>query len=915
MKPLAAALGLALVAPLMIGTALAAGQGNVPVNGTVFQGSAAGTATGTASLGSTGVGSLTVTLNSTANIINWSNPNNTATINPSSTLAGFNIGVGSTVTFSTSASAPKAVVLNTDNSGNLSTLDGSLSGGSDVNVFVANANGIVVGNKAVLSAPVLGLIAANVNDTSFIASTTAQQIALSFASAGSISIANGAQLNANGDPVLIAGAGTVNIQSTNAASISSKLIVDGGVSGLYNSTNTAASSTEQAVLPSFKTTTSVGNVALTTAPTNVSLNLGTAGGVFTLSSVYADGNITNAGNVDLSASPEFTGTLINNGIINNVKDQELIIGGTPSAGEIDDVTNIYVNTTSPALFGSVVNNGTIAAAIGFNLGLSGTFTNTTNAKLNVTGSALLLNTGFSNAGIVSVSSLSNTAVGDFTNIGGDFNNSGTINVNGSMDVSGETTNLLNGQPQYQEIGFANTGTMSIANNVNGKNTIAAYGGTVSNSGSMVFGNTGSTANSQSLTVTDGNFSNTGTLSLIGTSTFSVVSAVSGTLAGSFSANTLSTMTFMAGNNEGDMAQINTNTISSSNTVNLSGFNVDLGSSVSGKNTTVTVGGNPSVNLGVLTVASGATLAGSTILTVNAYSAGFANVSAAGTLAGSIVDLGTATTKKQTTSSGTLYSTTQNSLNNINVGGGIKADTVQITATGVVNKAMGGGNAAQNYLDNAAVITPYTAGSAVNLNVDAVGNHVQTWNIKADGNLNASSATNNFRTAGLNNGSSNGTGMVGETYFTPAANAYSQLRLQSTGNLSLVGGTGLDISGTGSFTWPGQIVAIAKGNLVTTASVDNAFTNTGAYNGIFLQGNALKIIAPIYTNGGAWINFSQTGYGSNGITSNPAFMTGYYQLSEPMNNSTGVVSYASKPIDSSSLKLGRQFLKGFTPSSN
>lgn len=904
MKPLAAALGLALVAPLMIGTALADAPGNVPVNGTVKQGSVAVssvTATNVGSFGS-GTGTLLVTLGSTANIIDWGNPNNNATINPNSTLAGFNISAGtggtpSSVEFKASG-ANQAVVMNIDNSGNLSTLDGTLTG-DNTSVFVANANGIVVGSTAVLSAPVLGLIAANVQDTSFIAGTSSQQIALSFATAGSISVANGAQLNSSytptggttpanaNDPVLIAGAGTVNIQSTNASAISSTLIVDGGVSGLYSSTVST---------PTFTPTTSVGNVALTTAPTNVSLNLGTAGGVFTLSSVYADGNITNAGNVDLQASPEFTGTLTNNGIINNVKGQTLVIGGTPTNGGVDDVTSIYVNSTAPALFGSIVNNGTIAAASGFNLGLNGTFTNTTNAKLNVTGSALLLDSGFSNAGMVSVSSLSKTMVGDFTNLGGNFNNSGTIYVNGELDVSGAVTDLTTSKIDDKTIAFSNTGTMSIANNVDGQNSITAYGGTVSNSGSMIFGNTGSAANSQYLNISDGNFSNTGTLSLIGTNIFIVNSAVSGTLAGSFSANNMNTLIFTAGTNEGDTAQINTNTISSSNTVNLSGFNVNLGSSVSGVTTTVTVGGNPSVNLGTLSVASSATLAGSTTLNVNAYSHGFANVTVAGTLAGSTVNLGNGA------------STHEHALNNINIGGGISATNVNIKATGVVNKAMGGGTAAQNYLDNAAVIT----GSTVNLNVDAVGNHEQTWNIKADGNLNASSATNNFGTAGLNNGSYNG---AGASYFTPAANVYSQLRLQSTGNLALVGGTGTDISGTGSFTWPGQLVAIAKGNLVTTASVDNAFTNTGAYNGIFLQGNALKITAPIYTNGGAWINFSQTGYGSNGITSNPAFMTSYYQLSEPMNNSTGVVSYASKPIDSSSLKLGRQFLKGFTPSSN
>ena len=215
-----------------------------------------------------------------------------------------------------------------------------------------------------------------------------------------------------------------------------------------------------------------------------------------------------------------------------------------------------------------------------------------------------------------------------------------------------------------------------------------------------------------------------------------------------------------------------------------------------------------------------------------------------------------------------------------------------------------------------MITPLTGGTTgtVTVALDATGNHVQTWNLKADGTLDASSTTPNFGTAGLNNGASAG-GI--STYYVPAANAYSQLRLQATGNLVLTGdnsATGEFISPTSGtpFTWPGQIVAIAAGNLVTTAAVDNAFTNSGAYNGIFLQGNALSIGAPIYTNGGAWINFKQTGYGTSGITGNPATMTSYYQLSEPTNTSTGVASYAAESISPSSLKTGRQFVSGYVP---
>ena len=841
------------------------------MNGTVVQGSAAATATGIGTFGAAGVAATTITVSSTANVIDWGNPNTAATLNPNSTLAGFNIGAGSAVDFTTTV-ATGAVVLNVDNSGQISTLNGTLNGGIGVNVFVANANGIVVGSTAVLTAPVLGLIASDVNSSALTQTTTTPTIALSFATAGSISVANGANINGGGvNSVLIAGAGTVNIAGTTSTNISPNLVIDGGVSGLYDSS-----------VPSFTATSSVGNVNLTTAATNVNLNLGTAGGVFTLSSVYADGNITNNGSVDLAASPEFTGTLTNNGIINQAGATTLAIGNTTSTsivsttGAISGATAaIYANSTIASNFGSVVNNGTIAAADGFNLGIAGTFTNNTGGQLNVTGAAAMIDSGFSNAGLVSVASLAKGNVGDFSNANGSFTNSGTISINGSFAVN----NVL------VPVGdFSNSGTITVADNSTGTAAISNdiyAGGTVSNSGTMTFGNGSMSATTVNLVVGDANFSNTGTLSLItsstGTSNFTVGSGVSGTLAGSFSAMNLSNMGFTAGTVAGDIAQINTNGISASNSVTLSGYNVALNSSVSGAGLAfVVVGGQPAPQMGTLSISSGATLGSSTLVDIDAYSSGFANIALAGNINGGsgTVSLGDLATSKKGL----------NALNNVQGAGSISSATVNITANGNVNNPNGGGAPSNGYLKNGLLINPVGGSSTVT--VDATGPIAQYWNLKVLGNANYQSETNNFGVSGLNNGANNPSN---NGFYTPAANAGSHLIMTAQGgNLTIngLGSTGLGTSN--GFLFPGLVVAVSSGDMTVVGNLNNGFSgNAPAGNGILLNsGGALAINGNIYTNGGSLVNY----WAPSGVTMNGLL----YNVYQPTNTSTGVTSFANTP---------------------
>lgn len=853
-KPLAAAVGLAMAAPFFVSTAFAAAPGNVPVNGTVVQGSVSYSIGNNTvdSLGSGVTATLSVSLGSTANVIDWGNPNTAATINPSSTLAGFNIGTGSSVNFTTGVSGG-AVVLNIDDSGQLSTLNGSLTG-TDVNVFVANQNGIVVGSAAVLTAPVLGLIASNVSNTALTNSST-PTIALSFATAGSISIANGAKLNAGSttEAVLIAGAGTVNVAGTSLDAISTNLVIDGGVSGLYDS-NTGT----------FGATTSVGNVNLTTAPTNVDLNLGTSGTQFTLSAVYADGNITNAGDVILAASPQFTGTFTNNGYVSNDGAAPLDIGGADTSS-----SEIYVNTSTPAPFGSVVNNGTISAASGFNVNIGGTFTNTSNGQVNVTSAAAFTDGGFTNNGIVNTSQSASPGYGDFSNNGGAFVNTGTMSINGTFGV-------LNGTS------FNNSGKIDVAAvgaTADGKAGIVSVIGNAVNTGSVTFGST--SVLPVNVSFSDANFSNTGTMSLItatnGVSNFTVSSSQSGTLAGSFSATNLQNFSFAAGTagpsgtTPGNIAEINTQAIAAKN-VTLAGYNVTLDSSVGGStNTNVTVGGAPSPVLGTLTVAKGATLgniAGTTAVT--ALTPGFANVALDGDIAGNTVSLGQA----------------DYSLNNIQGPGSILSGTVDIYATGNVNNPNGGGAPSNMYLKNGLLINPGANGTAT-VTVGADGPIAQYWNLKVLGNAVYQSVTNNFATTGLNNGSANGTWSHG--FYSPAPNASSHLIMQAAGGNLTINGT--DRSGLGTstgFLFPGLIMAVSSGDMTVVGNLNNGYgASVAPGSGIMLNaGGKLAINGNIYTNGNSLVNFWAPG----GVT----LAGSLYNVYQPSNTSTNVDSFANTP---------------------
>ncbi|WP_298289866.1 hypothetical protein [Thiomonas sp.] len=794
-QPVAAAVGMALSA-LFAGQVYAAGlpAANLPVNGQVVAGSLSTTSlTVTGAVGDFGgtsqaSGTLTITNASSATVITWGSSSATAVLNAQPSYAGFNIaGPGQTangtpIAASTVTFTGGGTVLNVDTSGNASMLNGNLTG-TGTNVFVANANGIIVGSTATfdLGSAGLALLASSIAGLSSMGSTsTFSQFGVNFAAGGNLTVNDGAKFATTGT-VLLAGAGTVNVTDTAPLNSGLNLTIVGGQSGVVALNGTFAAATQA----SFTNGTSPNAVTLTFALTNaastaVNLNLGhvttatQAAQAFTFTSgsaIYATGDVNNAttSNVDLATNTvavRWGGTFTNNGLL-----ADAAIGGT---------------TTS--LYNNFVNAGTLNSA-------------------------------------ASVA------------IGGNFTNTGTVVATGPLTIS--------------------------ASNVNNSGTLAL-----------------TTSSAQALSI----------------------SAVNSVTLGGTVSGSLGTLNVVGGQSTPAQGVTINTALNAAGDVSLSGFNVAVNNSVVTPSTRVYVGvGAAAANAvaGQFTLASGATLGaaatnGNVFIYANSSLAP-ANASIGGTVSANQVFLGGG--------GGGLWS-----LNTVNVGGNIATNNLSLSLTGDINKAAGGGTAANNYLDNAALVTQLSTAAPVNVSLGAYGTRAQRFNIKVAGSASITSATSNFGSSGINNGANNNNG----TFTLPAANQLSQLRFQTTGDLFVNGGSGLGISPSGSFTWPGLTVLMAGGNLVSNASIDNAL---GAVvpggNGIFLQGNTLQLNAPVYTSGNAWINFLQTGYGTV-TTMSPLGMTSYYVATEPSNTSTGVNSYVPSPAPSSQLKTGRAFVTGYVP---
>ncbi|MBU2855946.1 hypothetical protein HF289_03340 [Acidithiobacillus ferrooxidans] len=447
-RPLSAAILMALATPAAFAAVTATqlpGVGYVVSGSSVTSGVAGNTLT------------VTNASNTTPIIIQWGGTapavTAAATINGTGT-AGFNIGQSATTVFSAASAAP---ILNVDATGNPSQILGTLtvSGASAASspVFVANANGIVVGAGSVITAPGgLGLINADLSSTQAQAVFESGAVPVSFQGAtGGVQINAGADLSAVGNELLVAGAGNVNVQgafvshaghtvySIPGASTGVTVMIDAGIGGYV----TPATPIMGLVVQDSGAAQTFGSLSTSNYNTNfsyrdavnssITLNLGTTQSPYAMinpttgmdgTGVFADGNISNEGNVALvwngnaNAFEWINGTFTNTGTLNFGRQTGSTLTSTTSEtwnGSTAFLGNptagswvIYGNTTQPLSAGS--------------------FVNATGGLINA-GSLAFTGAAFSNFGTIQMGQSATSVPSlDVTETSGNINISGTVSV-------------------------------------------------------------------------------------------------------------------------------------------------------------------------------------------------------------------------------------------------------------------------------------------------------------------------------------------------------------------------------------------------------------------------------------------------------------------------------------------------------
>ncbi|MBU2857845.1 hypothetical protein HF289_13515, partial [Acidithiobacillus ferrooxidans] len=391
----------------------------------------------------------TLTINPGASspvVIQWGGSAPAATVAPtinSGGTAGFNIGASATVKF-TAAGTKTAPILNIDATGNPSMILGTMTAGSTFAspVYVANANGIVVGAGSVITLPAgLGLI--NADETSSQAQAVFTQagspVAISFQGAtGGVTISAGANLagiSGTSSFLLVAGAGNVNVagafvsnggSTAYAINDATPVTVDAGVGGYFAGTTFTPQDYSAAQTFGSLSTANYNStfVYQDAANSTVNLNLGITSSPYSAASlsVLADGNINLASGGDLTqvttSTFDWSGMLTNNGVMDYGDQTGSTLIPTTSAAIISAAGTIYANTTTSQYGG---------------------FDNATSGLVNA-GAIYAYGSSFSNAGTLQMGQGSSTAMPFFhaNATKGNINLGGTVDVVGAGSYTGPT---------------------------------------------------------------------------------------------------------------------------------------------------------------------------------------------------------------------------------------------------------------------------------------------------------------------------------------------------------------------------------------------------------------------------------------------------------------------------------------------
>ncbi|MBU2768902.1 hypothetical protein HAP94_22740 [Acidithiobacillus ferrivorans] len=572
-SPLVGAVLLALSAPVAMATITAPATGSLPGS---FSFNSGAPATPTYTSGSATAATITVSAGATVLQFGGTALTGGTVAAPSGITAnaGFDIGSNATLTVSNSITTANASVLISDQTGNPSQIYGNLTaagtGTFAPSLFVANANGVIVGAGAVITLPAGGgFIGEKVSETSFTSGT----IASSMTDTGAVSIASGT-VNAAGY-LLVAGNGNVNVGSVANSGILTESVVSGfsftassiGLASVNTgSTFVSVSSAVANLSGAYTTATAIptvyaaGNVNLTGTAMDPTLTV-------------VNGNLVNSGSATISAAHGIGGSFTNNGTA-TLGAGLTVSGAATNNGTLDQATQTFTAA-------SITNNG---KDTGYNLvATAGTITN--NGTIDATGSTsvTLSATATSGAGIINtgtIVNISSAATLYMSASSGNISNTGTLN----FTASGGGLSAVASAGNVTLDGTVNTGSIAAPVALSATNTLtdvtlAATGGAL-NLGTMLYNTGTADLSGNSVQVSAGGLIGTGTLTVtaasgnvtlwtgttLAGSTIDVSAGSTGNLvlAGQLGNSGSSTITVTAGN---IMAGVNT----------MGGFNMTTGS--------------------------------------------------------------------------------------------------------------------------------------------------------------------------------------------------------------------------------------------------------------------------------------------------------------------------------------------------
>ena len=391
-------------------------------------------------------------------VIDWNAASASATLNPAASGGGFNVGSQAVASFVNNAAlngnTPTAVnVLNIDTTGNPSQIYGQLDmHGNGGSLWVANANGIVVGSGAAITSPGgLGLIASpNATSTGTLATSfTTGTAAIDFSGAtttGFVTIDRNANLDGVGSYLLVAG-NNVNVAATPG---SGNLYIDGGIGADVTTTTGVMTPND-------------GTGGYTDATSTVVVNVGSTASPYANLTALVDGTLTNKGSLTVTQGQInwINGTFTNFGTLDvtPVLGQSYGVLGFDTfttayipSGLTSNTQTVYGNGSAPAATGNFENAGTVnvtaAGSNGFVFFGSG-FQNDLGATLNVSGSEYLI----TSANGVTLAGIQNALSGGLT--------VAALGANSVVNIQSPVT--------------ASTGILLAANTANISSTVATPG--------------------------------------------------------------------------------------------------------------------------------------------------------------------------------------------------------------------------------------------------------------------------------------------------------------------------------------------------------------------------------------------------------------------------------------------------------